>query len=137
MTDDWLFLDPSHRPEDVEILDALGPASGVFARIVDLTVNFDHEWKYARGSGWSLKIADRRKALLYAIPLRGTIRIGLTVREHEREVLLGEPDLAGVRDELLESRKYVEGFGLSFDISDEEESLRVEALLSRIMALRE
>ena len=87
-------------------------------------------------SGWALKVGDRKKALLVATPLRGVLRVSLTVRESEREILLGEPGLADVREELLASRKYVEGFALRFDISDEAEGRRVEALLSRIITLR-
>jgi hypothetical protein len=83
-----------------------------------------------------LKISDRKKALLYIVPLNAGFNISLTLRENEREVFIDDEELGSLRKMISSAKKYPEGFALQFDIAIQDDFQPVELLLIKLISLR-
>ncbi len=130
------FEDPSTRPGDETLHAALGPAFAPYRTLAELTAPFRREWAYSKSGGWMLKIHDRSKALLYVIPLAGSFRISLAIREAERDTLLADSQPALLHDRLATARKFSEGFALQFDVCSDADLEALEPFLTKLIALR-
>ena len=130
------FADQSVKPSDQALQGALGSAYPSYREVVVLASSFSQDWTFAKSSGWMLKISDRKKALLYLIPLNDGFRISVAVREDEREAFLQDDELAMMRDKISASRKYPEGFALQFDVTNERDFQPLTLLIRKLIALR-
>jgi hypothetical protein len=83
-----------------------------------------------------LKIYDRKKALLYLIPLNDGFKISLAIRENERETFLRDNELGIMHDKISSSKKYTEGFALQFDIANKNEFQPVELFIRKLIVIR-
>lgn len=130
------FTDPGHEPtlEDVEATIAeLGPR---FRGLLRKTNSLSTVWTFSKGSGWLLKIQDRRKALCYVIPHHGGFVVRGTVREHEREALSTADGLESLRAELASARTYSEGYLVQLDVQDEDGADLLDRFIDTLMSLR-
>ena len=84
-----------------------------------------------------LKVFDRKKALFYLIPLNNAFKISLTIRENEREKLLEDVDLAGLREKISAAKKYPEGYALQFMIAEHVDMPILIKFLTKLLALRQ
>ncbi|HEX7589769.1 MAG TPA: DUF3788 family protein, partial [Demequinaceae bacterium] len=85
---------------------------------------------------WMLKVADKKKALFYVVPLLEMFRVSMTVRETERDELLGRRALAPLHPAMREARKSSEGYALYFAVDGSDECAQVELLVSELIGLR-
>jgi hypothetical protein len=130
------FLAQSNKPNDESLQAALGPACADYRAILGQATAFAQDWTFTRTDGWILKIHDRKKALLYLIPLNHGFRISIAIREREREVLLRDPELASVYEAISSARKYPEGFALAFDVDVQSAIGPAELLITKLIAER-
>ena len=89
-----LFLEKAQKPDTAALEVALGPAFASHRDLTDLCGGLKQEWVHTRGSGWMLKVADGKKALCYVIPLKGSFRVSMAIREAERATLLESEHMA-------------------------------------------
>jgi hypothetical protein len=81
------FTDPGQEPT-LEAAEAIMADLGTrFRGLLRRTSGLSSVWTFSKGSGWLLKIQDRRKALCYVIPHDRGFVIRGTVRETERKAL--------------------------------------------------
>jgi hypothetical protein len=130
------FGNPNFEPTEDGLETTLGAAIGRFDVIRGLAADFDQEWSFYRGSGWMLRIHDSRKALLYLIPLRGSFRLSMAIREAERDALAADPELAALHPMLLAARKLPEGFALTFDVDGEGDFGALRSFVEKLVAAR-
>jgi Protein of unknown function (DUF3788) len=130
------FGDPAVKPIESALESTFGPAFDRYQAILHLAAAFSQEWNFSKAGGWMLKIHDGKKALLYLIPLCGSFKVSMAIREVEREALLADSDLAVLHDKLVSAKKYSEGFALQFDIDDAIDFAPVESLVSKLIAAR-
>jgi hypothetical protein len=130
------FLDKSIQPTEPAMQDALGNTYPYYKKVTGLSSSYAQEWTFTKSGGWMLKIYDRKKALLYLIPLTDGFKISLAIRENEREAFLNDDELAIMHDKISASKKYSEGFTLQFDIADESEFQTMELFLRKLIAIR-
>ena len=82
------------------------------------------------------KIHDRKKALLYLIPLKHQLKVSLTLRESERAMLLQDKGLSDLHDRIENAKKFVEGFALQFLIGNSSDYGLFEKLILKVITLR-
>jgi hypothetical protein len=112
MTDAY-FVEKAYPPEADTLRNALGPLYPVYKETLQLVEGFDLEWKYyGRRIGWQLKASRKGKALFYLTPLQQSFRIGMAIRETEREELMRSSLPASVKKELKSAKRYPEGYPL-------------------------
>jgi hypothetical protein len=136
MDADRVFVDAALKPTEAALSEALGGTRQFYDRVLALAEGHAATWGFAKGSGWMLKVADKKKALFYVTPLRGRFNVGLTLRESEREELLKREDLAPLHDAMREARQFSEGYALYFSVDGAEGCAQVEALVPNIVAMR-
>jgi hypothetical protein len=134
--DERPFVDAARRPTDEAVRTALGRAWPRWSNLLELADGFATEWTFGGRGGWMLKVFDRRKALLYLVPLRDTLRVSLTIREAEREAFLADPVLAPLHDAMRAARRYPEGYALYFDVSGETDTGPLETFVKKLVAAR-
>jgi hypothetical protein len=130
------FIKPMLKPDDRTLRTALGKVFPFYSKILKTAVAFPHEWAFSKSSGWMLKIHDKKKALLYLIPLAGGLRLSLTMRESERAQLMADNDLEAMRQQIWTARQYSEGYALVFEIRGDQEFKPFVAFLKKLIALR-
>lgn len=130
------FLAQSNKPDDKSLQAALGPAYADYRTILGLATAFDRDWTFTRTGGWMLKIHDRRKALLYLVPLDRGFKMSMAIRESERDTLLGDPELAPVHEAISSARKFPEGFALAFEVNGRSPIGPAELLITKLIAER-
>jgi len=59
------------------------------------------------------------------------------MREGEREKLLHDAELEGLRNAISSAKKYSEGFALRFNLENDKEFYVFELFIKKIMAFRE
>jgi len=128
--------DKSVKPEAIILKSTLNKTFSYYDELINSTNGFMHEWNYSKTSGWMMKISDRKKALLYLIPLTGSFKISLTVRENEKEILLHEQEFADMHDQIKNAKKFIEGYALQFMITDKESYAKSIKLIKILISLR-
>ena len=134
--DEQPFLEKVNRPTNDTLRLALGDTWPAYERILAIAVGFKPSWNHYKSSGWMLKVADKKKALYYVVPLQGGFNVGLTVRPAERELLLHDEAVSQLHEPLADAQKYSEGFALRFQIRQVDDAQSLESLLLRVIALR-
>ena len=130
------FVDAATQPTEPALEATIGRAFGRFESILGFAGAFSQDWNFSKGSGWMLKVHNRKKALLYLIPLADGFRISMAIREPEREAFLVDPELAALHDKLVSAKKFAEGLALQFDVNDASEFGPIESLVSKLVAAR-
>jgi hypothetical protein len=112
MTDAY-FVEKDCPPDAPALRKALGTLHPAYKEILTLAEGFEIEWKYYdRRIGWQLKTSRKGKALFYLTPLQQSFRIGMAIRETEREELMRSSLPASVKKELKSAKRYPEGYPL-------------------------
>ena len=130
------FLDKSNKPTELNLQFALGSMFTYFKKVVELASSYSQEWSFTKSSGWMLKMYDRKKALLYLIPLNNGFKISMAIRESERKIFLSDKELETMHDKILSSKKYTEGFALQFDIANKNDFQSLELFIRKLIAIR-
>lgn len=124
------------RPTEQLLKKELVSVAPYYQQLMDVTSAFSKEWNYSKTGGWIQKVFDNKKALLYLIPLRNEFSLGLTVREHERDILLKDREIGFVKEQLAQAKKYSEGYGMQFRITNKRSFSECVQFVKKIIALR-
>jgi hypothetical protein len=114
------FIGATRKPTEKQLAAALGPAKGVWDRLLtDLARRFGvtgREWKsYSAKAGWSLRLMRGKRTILWLAPCRGAIRAA---------VILGDRAVEAARESGLPKRvlaaldaatRYPEGTAVRFE----------------------
>ena len=130
------FTDPGKQPTLEAVEAGMADLGGRFRGLLRRTSGLSSVWTFSKGSGWLLKIQDRRKALCYLIPHdRGYVVRG-TVRESEREALSKVAGLEPMRPALEAARRYPEGYLIEVEVFDADSADLLDRLIDELMSLR-
>jgi hypothetical protein len=130
------FIEKAVKPTEKTLQTALEAAYNYYKKVIDLASSYSQEWAFSKSSGWMLKVTDKKKSLLYLIPLNNAFRISLTIREKEREAFLKDKELRLLHEKISLSKKYPEGFAMQIDISNGNEYQPVELLIRKLIEIR-
>lgn len=131
-----VFLEKKDKPTEKALTVSLGKAYGFYEKILEITSQFLRDWVYTKSGGWMLKIHDRKKALLYLIPLKNQLKVSMTFRESERTVLLKDKELSDFHDRMVNAKKFVEGFALQFLFSNNSDYKLFKKFILKVISLR-
>lgn len=130
------FLDQAVRPTEPLMRQALGQTYALYEKLMGQIAGFSADWTFTKSGGWTLKVHDKKKALLYVIPLKDEFKIGMAIREAEREAFLKDVDLTAFHIDLESAKKYVEGYALHFKIFSASEYETFAVLLNKLIVIR-
>jgi hypothetical protein len=118
-------------PGDAELQQQLGGAWHAYRALLDAAADLRPEWKYyGQKYGWTLKLFAGSRNLCFLGPHEGELMVAFLFgpRDFERVLESGVPQ--AMKDELLASKRYVEGTPLRIRV-------RTPADLPPIMELLE
>lgn len=136
-----VFGDPAVSPTDDEVRAALGPAVAAWMALIEhVTRTYppaSHAWNFAGARyGWSLRLRQAERVVLYLIPQRGRFLVGIVLGA-SAVAASREADLpADVRRTIAEAPRHSEGTGVRLAVSSEDELAAITALAALKMARR-
>lgn len=122
-------------PDEKQLAYAIGKAKKVLDDIINF-LNSEYsdiktEWKfYGQKYGWQMKIFYKKRNILFLIPYDGYFKIGMVFGEKAISAMVEENKVPeNIIQELLNAKKYMEGRGISFDISENTDSGFIKELI--------
>ena len=117
------FMDKEMPPTPKDLATALGASQPLWQEITDLVFRKYpagvESWNFpGKKYGWSFRIKDKRRALIYLTPLQGHFRVAMVFGQKATDAILNSDVSPLVKKALEESHPYVEGRGISFAIHD-------------------
>lgn len=118
-----IFLDKDEIPSLELLRPALGEAFGLWARLHGQVMVYcpgsTEEWKFAGvKSGWSFRISDRRRVLLYFLPREGFFKVAFVFGPKAVEKVLASKVSTTIKEELLAAKPFAEGRGIRIEVRD-------------------
>ena len=127
-------MDKTVKPTDKDLADKLGVTYNLWKRLHDLVLR-----KYPKGIadwnfpgkkyGWSFRIKDNRRALIYFLPRDQFFKIAFVFGDKANNDIMktGISDI--IKQELNQAKKYAEGRGIRIDIKDDSIFPDIEQLI--------
>lgn len=130
------FNEKTLKPTTESLKKALKATFKSYEALLQEASGFKQEWNFSKSSGWMQKVSDSKKALFYLIPLQGSYKISLTVREHEKERLLDDTGVKFFHATLQAAKKYPEGYAMQFLVQNNTDAKNCLDFLKKLITLR-
>jgi predicted DNA-binding protein (MmcQ/YjbR family) len=122
---------PSGPPSEKDLRERLGPAHESWKALLASLPQLGREWKlYSRKAGFTLRLKDGERTLLYLQPQQGDFRAVVVLGERSAKAALGGRLPARLRKAIEAARPYVEGRSVSLTVRTPTDLGGVRRLLS-------
>jgi len=123
-----IFLDPTSCPTDIQLTEALGENYRFWETLRDGALKsgkVESEGWYFGGKkfGWSYRISDKKRVLIYLLPRDGFFKVAFVFGEKAIEEVKKSTINSHLIEELIAAKKYAEGKGIRFAIKSKEETI--------------
>jgi len=109
------FVGKKTKPTSRELAQALGPAYLLWQKLID-DLELTPEWNsYSPKAGWSLKLKQKTRTILYLGPCKGCFRAAFVLGEKAIAAAKAEDLPEHVRKLIAGAKKYPEGFAVRFE----------------------
>jgi hypothetical protein len=129
-----VFNEPKSVPDEDALKNALGETYKIWRRILQYTLdlhgNTHSEWKYSgRKFGWSFRISDKKRVLVYLLPRAGFFRVAMVFGNKAFEHIQQSNVSESIKLELTQTTNYAEGRGIRLEIRDENKWTDIQSLI--------
>jgi hypothetical protein len=119
-----IFRDKTQKPDDAQLQKALGIKYYLWMDLRDYVFEkypkAIEEWNYPGAKyGWSFRIKDKKRAIVYLLPREQSFKIALVYGERAAQQALTSTISDHIKKEINEAHVYAEGRGFRIDITDE------------------
>lgn len=126
------FENPAHPPAPEELHEVLGSSHAVWKALVEVArgacPSLSEAWHHGGSRfGWSLRLKQKDRVILYLTPQRDSFLAGLVLGERAAQAAEDAPIPRRAKEALSAAPRYAEGRGIRLVVKSEAE---VEALLS-------
>lgn len=116
-----IFTDKSIKPNIVSLGKALGDTFELWTQLEDYVISkypeAVKEWSFPGPKyGWSYKLKDKKRALVYFLPRGGFFLAAFVFGEKAYEEILDSGVSKKIMDDLKAARPYAEGRGIRIDV---------------------
>lgn len=123
-----IFLDPTYCPTDIQLTEALGENYRYWETLRDAVLKsgkVETEGWYFGGKkfGWSYRISDKKRVLIYLLPRDGFFKVAFVFGEKAIEEVKKSAINSNLIEELIAAKKYAEGKGIRFSVFTKDETL--------------
>jgi hypothetical protein len=115
------FIGKAKKPTAGELAEALGSAHAVWGQLLtqladDLEVNI-HQWNsYSPKAGWSLKVKQGDRTILYMSPCSGSFRVSFALGDKAVKAALQSDLPRGMLRIIKEAKRYAEGTAVRIEV---------------------
>lgn len=122
--DTSIFPDKSQKPDDVMLSVALGKLfdawQSIRAYVFEVYPNAAEKWNFSGEKyGWSFRIKDKKRAIIYLLPRDGYFMAALVFGEKATADALKSEISSAVKDTISSAKVYAEGRGFRIEVKDE------------------
>ena len=115
------FCDKTKKPGSKEILKVLGRSSASWVALIEWAAQeyppLTEEWQcYSEKWGWSLRLKQKKRAILYMTPQARQFLVGLILGDKAVAAALKMKLPAAVVKQIQTAKRYPEGKALRFEI---------------------
>jgi len=127
-------MDKAQVPNDEELKKALGTSFDLWKSIRDYTLkNYpkaQEEWNFTGAKyGWSFRIKDKKRAIVYLLPGDKTFRVAFVYGEKATNQALSSNLSKEIKDIIETATVYAEGRGFRIEITDKKIIKDIEMLI--------
>lgn len=128
------FIGKPKPPTDKELIAALGPARLLWGQLLaELASELNltaREWNtYSPKAGWSLRIKNRDRIIVYLAPLQGCFRASFALSDKAVQAALASGLPGPVIQTIKSAKKYAEGTAVRIDVQRSEDTEAVKKLV--------
>jgi hypothetical protein len=117
-----IFTDKNKTPDPESLKASLGSTFHLWQQICDYVLTAYPEgleqWSWSK-HGWSYRIRDKRRAIIYLLPRNGFFKAAFVFGNKATDLIMGSSISALIKAELAAARAYAEGRGIRIDVKDE------------------
>jgi len=129
-----IFMDKNQMPNDAELQKALGKSYDLWKTIRDYTLNAYpkalEEWNFPGIKyGWSFRIKDKKRAIIYLLPDDKHFRIALVYGEKATNQALNSSISKEIKGIIEAAPVYAEGRGFRLDVTGTEMIADIKQLI--------
>ena len=116
------FLGRAEQPTEDEVMEALGPAAPLWSEVIQQVTadagKVTQEWQgiYVNRYGWSLRLRQRGRNIVFMAPCNGCFRVAFTLSDKAVKAAQSARLPKKVADALAEAPHYPEGTGLRLSV---------------------
>ncbi len=134
MSDISIFTKKEEIPTEKDLIEKLGSDYELWKEIVKITYNkYPNgfaEWNFpGKKYGWSYRIKDKRRAILYFLPRDGFFKIGLVFGDKAVHDIMQTDISEKIKTDLQAAKKYAEGRGVHIVINNKQGFSDIEKLI--------
>jgi hypothetical protein len=123
-----IFLDPTYCPTDIQLTEALGESYRFWEILRDAALKSgkveSEGWHFSgKKFGWSYRISDKKRVLIYFLPRDGFFKVAFVFGEKAIEEVQRSTINPNLIEELIYAKKYAEGKGIRFSVTTKEETM--------------
>jgi hypothetical protein len=123
MDDISVFTNKELQPTEGELKNKLDSTYGLWLQIRDFVAakvpEGVQEWNFpGKKYGWSYRIKDKRRAIIYLLPREGYFAVAFVFGEKAFRDILQSEIADPIKESLRSARKYAEGRGIRIDVSE-------------------
>ena len=119
-----IFPDKATTPTEQDVAKNIGITYKLWLQIHDFVMKRYPkglgDWNYpGKKYGWSYRIKDKRRAILYFLPRDQYFRVAFVFGEKATDIILQSDVSDAIKAELAQAQTYAEGRGIRVDVKDE------------------
>jgi len=119
-----IFMDLSKKPETTDLVIPLGNTFPFWQEISDFVFAkypaAIEDWHVSvKKYGWGFRLKDKKRAIIYLSPREGFFRVTMVFGQKATDQILSSEISADIKEELMNSKVYVEGRVLRLEIHDD------------------
>lgn len=123
MEDQSVFMDKAAPPTALDLKAKLGRSLQYWQELEQFVLDQypagKKEWNFpGKKYGWSYRIKDKRRAILYFLPREEYFMAALVFGQKAYDQIMKEDIASTIKNDLGQARKYAEGRGIRIDVRD-------------------
>jgi hypothetical protein len=128
-----IFTDKQLKPTDETLEAALGVSHTYWQELKNYVFSLYpeaiEEWNYTKSGGWSFRMKDKKRAIIYLIPQDGYFKAALVFGRKATDEVMASRVSTEIKTELESAKVYAEGRGIRIEVRDERMTGNIKILV--------
>jgi hypothetical protein len=129
-----IFMDKAVQPTESDLKEKLGSTYPLWSELKNWTFDYlkntADEWSFpGKKYGWSFRIKEKKRNIVYFIPLDGFFKVALVFGQKATDQIMASDISKAIKTGLMEARVYMEGRGIRFDVKDDSNLKDIKTLI--------
>lgn len=130
-----IFTDKKIKPSIADLKKALGHTTDAWQVLAEFThqsyPGAKDEWKFSSEKyGWSFRISDKKRALIYLLPRDKFFKVALVFGQKATDEILKSDISESIKTEIKNARVYAEGRGIRIEVRDKSLTKDIKKLIA-------